>query len=86
MHLPHNLSKKILAWYDNNRRELPWRVSKKSPKKLYYRLLSEFMLQQTRQGSSLLLLSYQARIFFDKLFGKCMIKNIIIKPTLSYKV
>jgi A/G-specific adenine glycosylase len=48
MHLHHNLSKKILAWYDNNRRELPWRVSKKSPKKLYYRLLSEFMLQQTQ--------------------------------------
>jgi A/G-specific adenine glycosylase len=48
MHLPNNLSKKILAWYDNNRRDLPWRVSKKSTKKLYYRLLSEFMLQQTQ--------------------------------------
>ena len=48
MLLPHNLSKKILAWYDNNRRKLPWRVSKKSKKKLYYRLLSEFMLQQTQ--------------------------------------
>ena len=42
------LSKKILAWYDNNKRDLPWRVGKKSPKKLYYRLLSEFMLQQTQ--------------------------------------
>ena len=42
------LSKKILAWYDNSKRKLPWRVSKKSPKKLYYRLLSEFMLQQTQ--------------------------------------
>ena len=48
MHLPNNLSKNILAWYDNNKRELPWRVSKKSSKKLYYRLLSEFMLQQTQ--------------------------------------
>jgi|TARA_B100001093_G_scaffold398472_1_gene385814 A/G-specific adenine glycosylase len=48
MHLPLNLSKKILAWYDNNSRKLPWRVSKKSEKKLYYRLLSEFMLQQTQ--------------------------------------
>jgi len=48
MHLHNNLSKKIIAWYDNNRRTLPWRVSKKSPKKLYYRLLSEFMLQQTQ--------------------------------------
>jgi len=48
MHLNNNLSKKILAWYDNNRRSLPWRVSKNSSKKLYYRLLSEFMLQQTQ--------------------------------------
>ena len=48
MHLNSNLSKKILAWYDNNKRTLPWRVSKNSPKKLYYRLLSEFMLQQTQ--------------------------------------
>ena len=48
MHLKSNLSKKILSWYDNNKRNLPWRVSKKSPKKLYYRLLSEFMLQQTQ--------------------------------------
>ena len=37
-----------MPWYDNNKRNLPWRVSKKSPKKLYYRLLSEFMLQQTQ--------------------------------------
>ena len=48
MHLSPTLSKKILAWYDNSKRNLPWRVSKKSPKKLYYRLLSEFMLQQTQ--------------------------------------
>ena len=48
MHLEPTLSKKILAWYDNSKRDLPWRVSKKSPKSLYYRLLSEFMLQQTQ--------------------------------------
>jgi A/G-specific adenine glycosylase len=48
MHLYPTLSKKILAWYDNSKRNLPWRVSKKSPKKLYYRILSEFMLQQTQ--------------------------------------
>ena len=48
MHLNFNLPKKILGWYDNNKRSLPWRVSKNSPKKLYYRLLSEFMLQQTQ--------------------------------------
>jgi A/G-specific adenine glycosylase len=48
MHLHNNLSKNILAWYDNNHRTLPWRVSKKSKKSLYYRVLSEFMLQQTQ--------------------------------------
>ena len=48
MHINFNLTKKILAWYDNNRRTLPWRVGKKSNNKLYYRVLSEFMLQQTQ--------------------------------------
>jgi A/G-specific adenine glycosylase len=48
MHIHNNLSKKILAWYDNNQRKLPWRVSKRSKNKLYFRLLSEFMLQQTQ--------------------------------------
>jgi A/G-specific adenine glycosylase len=48
MHINFNLPKKILAWYDNNKRALPWRVGKNSSKKLYYRLLSEFMLQQTQ--------------------------------------
>jgi len=48
MHLNSNLPNKIIRWYDNNKRNLPWRVGKKSNKKLYYRLLSEFMLQQTQ--------------------------------------
>ena len=43
-----NLSKKILSWYDNNKRTLPWRISQNFRKKQYYRLLSEFMLQQTQ--------------------------------------
>ena len=48
MHITINLSKKIITWYDNNKRTLPWRVPFNSPQKLYYRLLSEFMLQQTQ--------------------------------------
>ena len=48
MHISRTLPKKILAWYDNSKRNLPWRVGKKSPKNLYYRLVSEFMLQQTQ--------------------------------------
>jgi A/G-specific adenine glycosylase len=38
-------SKRLLAWYDRNRRELPWRRSPPDP---YRTLVSEFMLQQTR--------------------------------------
>jgi len=49
MHINNNnLPKKILTWYDNNHRTLPWRISKNSKKMHYYRLLSEFMLQQTQ--------------------------------------
>ncbi len=48
MHIKSNLPKKIITWYDNNKRSLPWRVPFNSPRKLYYRLLSEFMLQQTQ--------------------------------------
>ena len=49
MHINNNkLSKKILSWYDNNKRTLPWRISQKFEKKQYYRILSEFMLQQTQ--------------------------------------
>jgi len=48
MHVKTNLPKKIITWYDNNKRSLPWRVPFNSPRKLYYRLLSEFMLQQTQ--------------------------------------
>jgi A/G-specific adenine glycosylase len=49
MHINNiNLSKKILIWYDNNHRTLPWRITENSRKKQYYRLLSEFMLQQTQ--------------------------------------
>ena len=43
-----NISKKILNWYDNNKRQLPWRkqVSKKQIQ--YFTIVSEFMLQQTQ--------------------------------------
>ena len=49
MHINNrNLPKKILSWYDNNKRTLPWRISRNFKKKQYYRILSEFMLQQTQ--------------------------------------
>ena len=43
-----NISKKILDWYDNNKRILPWRKTKSKKDKYYYILVSEFMLQQTQ--------------------------------------
>jgi len=42
------LSNKILYWYDNNKRSLPWRMKCSSKQKEYYTLVSEFMLQQTK--------------------------------------
>jgi A/G-specific adenine glycosylase len=42
------LTKKILYWYDNNKRVLPWRKKTSQTKREYYTLVSEFMLQQTQ--------------------------------------
>ncbi|WP_238784954.1 hypothetical protein [Blattabacterium cuenoti] len=39
-----DLSKKIINWYKNNYRNLPWRNTKNP----YWILVSEFMLQQTK--------------------------------------
>ena len=42
------LTKKILYWYDNNKRSLPWRKKSSQINREYYTLVSEFMLQQTQ--------------------------------------
>ena len=42
------VTKKILKWYDLNKRFLPWRKNVSSQKIQYYTLVSEFMLQQTQ--------------------------------------
>ena len=42
------IAKKILYWYDNNKRSLPWRNKCSSKQKEYFTLVSEFMLQQTQ--------------------------------------
>ena len=42
------LTKKILKWYDFNKRPLPWRKNVSLQKRQYYTLVSEFMLQQTQ--------------------------------------
>jgi len=43
-----NIPKKILYWYDNNKRILPWRKNVSKKQKQYFILISEFMLQQTQ--------------------------------------
>ena len=42
------VTKKILKWYDLNKRSLPWRKNVTLQKGQYYTLVSEFMLQQTQ--------------------------------------
>ena len=42
------ITKKILNWYDLNKRSLPWRKKVSLQRKKYYTLVSEFMLQQTQ--------------------------------------
>ena len=42
-----SLIRRLLAWYDRDRRRLPWRAEPGSAADPYHVLLSEFMLQQT---------------------------------------
>ena len=43
-----SIRKKILAYYKNNKRDLPWRYKKNEKKDPYKIWVSEIMLQQTR--------------------------------------
>jgi len=43
-----NIPNKILKWYDNNKRILPWRKKTSTRNREYFTLVSEFMLQQTQ--------------------------------------
>lgn len=42
-----DLSKRLLTWYDEHRRDLPWRAGRGEPSDPYRVWLSEIMLQQT---------------------------------------
>ena len=43
-----NIPNKILHWYDNNKRILPWRKQVSQQKREYFTFVSEYMLQQTQ--------------------------------------
>ena len=73
-----NLSKKILSWYDNNKRTLPWRISKKSKKMQYYRILSEFMLQQTQVKTVIPYFNnFVKKVPNLKILSKCSEKKVL---------
>ncbi len=64
------VTKKILKWYDLNKRSLPWRKNVSQQKRQFYILVSEFMLQQTQVATVI--------PYFNK-----FIKNIPNLKTLS---
>ena len=43
-----SISDNILDWYDNNKRDLPWRKPRSKEQSHYFTLVSEVMLQQTQ--------------------------------------
>ena len=43
-----HVSQDLLFWYDENKRELPWRATEQRKVSTYETWLSEIMLQQTR--------------------------------------
>src|SRR5579884_2342755 len=47
------LRRRLLAWYDRARRDLPWRTSDGNPPDPYHVLVSEAMLQQTQVATVL---------------------------------
>ena len=47
------IRKKIIAYYENNKRKLPWRTNKDNNQNPYFTLVSEIMLQQTQVNTAL---------------------------------
>ena len=72
------LTKKIIKWYDLNKRQLPWRKNVSLQKRQYYTLLSEFMLQQTQVAT---VIPYFNRFIKDipslKILAKTQNKKLI---------
>ena len=72
------VTKKILKWYDLNKRSLPWRKNVSLGKKQYYTLVSEFMLQQTQVATAI---PYFNRFIKNiptlKLLGKIQNKKLL---------
>ena len=49
----NTINNKILAYYKDNKRPLPWRTSQDNNQNPYFTLVSEIMLQQTQVKTAL---------------------------------
>ena len=49
----NTIKDKILSYYRNNKRDLPWRTKEDNNQNPYYTLVSEIMLQQTQVSTAL---------------------------------
>ena len=88
----YNLSNKILSWYDNNKRILPWRISQNSKKEIInkinsyfgYKLISEIRLQTfslvKKKRKENFVLNKKSKKFKEKINE---IKNQDIRNSLS---
>ncbi len=56
------IRKKILAYYENNKRDLPWRTEQDNNQNPYFTLVSEIMLQQTQVNTAL--------VYYEKFIKK----------------
>ena len=69
-----NIPKKILQWYDNNKRPLPWRKNNTKKQHEYFTLVSEFMLQQTQVKTVI-------PFFIIRIFARFRISAIVCSLT-----
>jgi len=78
------ITNKILYWYDNNKRILPWRIKTPKNKKEYYVLVSEFMLQQTQVKTVIpYFLKFVTKIPNLKTLSKCKEKNKYLQKNVK---
>ena len=69
------IRKKILAYYENNKRNLPWRTKQDNNQNPYFTLVSEIMLQQTQVNTVL--------VYYEKFIKKWPNLNSLAKANIE---
>ena len=69
------IRKKILAYYENNKRDLPWRTEQDNNQNPYFTLVSEIMLQQTQVNTAL--------VYYAKFIKKWPNLNSLAKANID---